>query len=328
MPAETLPFHVDAARAILCAPGGREVRLDPVGAAVAALYWPDTRGRIQNLVMPTGSPTDYAGATLGPAAGRLAGAVLPVEGKRIPLCANEGPNTLHGGAHNLSHRMWRQTACGSCREDAWMKFDCTLADGVDGFPGNRRFTACYTLTRRGLRVEYTATTDRITFVNMSNHTYWNLTGDFSADGYAQTLQIPADTVWYNDTAHLPVREAACRDTAFDFLCPVTLHTAMRRDGRTDAARAAAAQLKNARGYNNAFVLRPDAPFAARLADLGSGRALTVITNQSSLVVYSGGFLPVPGCAVALEAQARPGSTVPLLNPGEIYRSCIFFWLEP
>ena len=319
-------FFVDFKRLSLCGPQGRRVDLRLQGAAIDRIFWPDADKSIKNLALPSMREDDYAGATLGPAAGRLAGAQLPIDGRLLSLGANDGTNTLHGGFHNLSLRQWTLAGSGNGSSAAWAELKCTLPHGLDGFPGHRRFAVRYTLTGDALTLRYTAETDRPTLISMSNHTYWNLTGDFSADCYDQLLEIRASEVLYNDAAHLPHALRPCGGTAFDFSSPVSLRAAMARAEERSSAPlySDGGQLQNARGYNNGFSLSPGAPFAARLTAPRGGLRMTLTTDQPYLVVYSGGYLPTPGCALALEAQGKPGAVTPLLQPGKTYHRFIRF----
>lgn len=317
-------YSTDLSLFSLSAPGGRHVLLSPVGAAVQAVFWPDAGGAIKNIALAAATPGDYAGVTLGPLAGRLANARYTApDNSVVHLCANEGPNLLHGGAHGLAQRAWAVGGAGADACGAWMTFCCRLCDGDDGFPGKRYFTARYRLSKTALEVTYTAETNKSTLISMSNHTYWNLSGDFSHACDTQLLQLHAAEVLYNDTAHLPISLHSYSGTAFDFSAPVSLSAAMARCAPADAD---ALQLANARGYNNGFLLTSGAPFAAQLYDASSGRRLTLTTDQTWLVLYSGGYLPVPGCALALEAQSRPGAGE-LLLPGQLYRRFIRFELD-
>lgn len=320
-------FVFDLQRFSLCGPHGQEVKLCLLGAAISMVAWPCPDGTLKSIALPSQSLEDYAGMTLGPVAGRLPGAVLPVGNEILRLSANDGPNTLHGGEHNLSRQLWTLIGSGNGDECAWAELVCEMPNGLDGFPGNRRFAVRYTLTHDALMLEYTAETDRPTPVSMSNHTYWNLRGDFSADCYDHLLELRADSVLYNDGAHLPFALRPCAGTAFDFSAPATLGQAMARAAHSTGQPTLErdkGQLENGRGYNNGFALTSGAPFAARLADRAGGLRLTMTTNQPYLVVYSGGFLPVPGCALALEAQSEPGTITPLLEAGQVYRRFIRF----
>lgn len=300
--------------------GGLRAQVCNAGASLLRVYAPDRNGELKNIALCFDSSAariaggSYAGATIGPVAGRVRGGVLRLPQGPQQLLQNDGANTLHGGPHALDEARWETGTVAPER----VSFHCRLHDGQNGFPGNRTLCVRYTLdTPNSLAIAYTAETDRATFLNLTSHAYWNLTGDFSADAYNHVLEVAADSVLYNDSAHLPVGTRPVRDTPFDFTAPRTLRAAMDADAQN-------AQLANARGYNNAYHLRPSAPFAARLTDPASGRRLTLHTDYPALVVYSGGYLPAAGCAIALEAQFAPDTCAPVLFPGEIYRRTLRF----
>jgi aldose 1-epimerase len=181
---------------------------------------------------------------------------------------------------------------------------------------------------------YTAVTDKETWINPTNHTYWNLSGDFTAPGDFQVLQINADSVYYNDKFHLPVSRESVKDTPFNFSLPRSVADAVQSNPSHP-------QLLNALGYNNAYSLNQGGGPAAVLHDPFSGRRVTVTTDYPSLVFYSGGYLGNAGCtadgqkiaagsAYALEAQYLPdaprlqGDRTPFLKPGETFQKRIAF----
>lgn len=260
----------------------------------------------------------YAGATLCPNAGRIRGGRLPLLDKELQLSRNDGAHQLHGGSHNLSAGLWRVEDF-QCGEDSGVLIlSATQAHGLDGYPGNRAYQVKYTLTESGwLTIAYTAWTDRPTYINLSNHTYWNLTGDFGQAALLQELTIPAEWVCANDAEHLPVQIRRVAGTAFDF---------RRRKSLAQAVSSAKdeysiEQLRIAHGFNHAYLLESQPVpgilrSAGQLYDRKSGRSVEVLTDAPTVVLYSGGFLPkrlpliggqksTPSCAVALEAQDLP-----------------------
>lgn len=306
----------------LCNTSGVRVELCAFGASILRVHTPDRTGTLKNIALSFPDRAAWqtsascAGATIGPVAGRLRDGLLHLPNRTYQLTRNDGANTLHGGLHPLSETVWRAEASGA----DFLAFSCRLPDGLDGFPGNRAICVRYTLDDSDrLTIDYTAETDQPTFFSLTNHTYWNLSGDFSTDAYGHRLEIAADTVSYNDTAHLPTGAHPVRGTVFDFTASRTLRQAMQSDAQHP-------QLVNARGYNHAYVLRPAVPFDARLTDPARGRRVTLHTDYPALVLYSGGFLPLPGCAIALEAQYPPDTCRPVLLPGQTYRrqTCFAF----
>ena len=297
-----------------------EVVLLDAGASVASVRVADRDGALADVALAPrclGDPS-CAGATLAPYAGRIGGGLLRIGQQTVRLTVNEGSNQLHGGEGALWRRLWR---CQGRQEGAdyqELSFCAEAADGQDGFPGNRRFTAAYRLYHdQRLELTLTAVTDKPTRVNLSHHAYFNLSGDFSRGVSGHLLELRAQRVYLNDAAFLP---CGCVSPP-----PELDYPAPRPVGDAQGG----AQREGARGLNHCYVLsaRSDAP-AATLVDPGSGRRLRLYTDQPCVTVYSGGFLPAPGCAIALEAQEHPESpfapqTAPLL-PGEIYRRRIVY----
>lgn len=304
----------------LFCPSGMEVVLLDAGAAVTCVRMADRDGTFANVALPLEGLDDpsCAGVTLAPYAGRIPGGLLHIDGKAVQLSINEGSNQIHGGPGSLAHKRWH---CDGLREGPGFQeiaFSADAQDGLDGFPGNRRFTVTYRLCAdQRLVLTLTAVTDRPTRVNLSNHAYFNLSGDFSRSAAGEQLQVCADEVYLNDGAFLACGRGA-PPPALDYRQP-------RNVGGMDGD----AQRECARGLNHCYVLSRcgDAP-AATLSDPCSGRRMRLYTDQPCVMVYSGGFLPVPGCAVALEAQEHPESPfapeTPELRPGEVYRRHIVY----
>lgn len=320
---------------------GLSVSLIPIGASIQKIALKDADG--EEIQMALGSPSAgfysecpvYAGATLAPNAGRIQGGLLSMDGRKVALTANDGPNQLHGGPHNLSNRLWETVSISQNYDSASILFKTALPDDVDGYPGNRNFFVRYTLEDSGwLSIRYMAETDAPTYINMSNHTYWNLSGDFSKSGLDQELTVYAANVCFNDASHLPQDLVSVAGTAFDFRSPRILREQIqafqKKSGKS--ALSSRLQLDTARGYNHAFLLERDRNYrqlrsvchpksvkkACILSDPESGRMLVYHTDAPALVVYSGGFLPSglplhsgavtsPSCAVALEAQDVPNT---------------------
>ncbi len=323
---------------------GTEVGFLALGAAVAFVKTPDRNGLLINIALSLSDykkyslSNTYSGATIGPAAGRIRNGLLPILGTEYPLQKNDSGNTLHGGADNLGHFLWdiSEFFCGP--DEAVIAFKTHLNDGYNGFPGERTFGVRYTLSNDNtLKIQYTAITNKATFVNLTNHTYWNLTGNFSKPCSGMVLQINAEKVYYNDAAHLPVSLEDTAGTPFDFTFPRPVAEAIKSD-------PAHSQLQNAQGYNNAYVLRSAGFPAAALYDPESGRRVAVTTDYPCLVFYSGGYLSgagltadgqkiTSGSAYALEAQYPPdapnllGKGAPFLFPGDVYHKEISFHFD-
>lgn len=326
--------------------GGLTVSVLTLGGTLQKIAISDENGQERPLALGFPGPGPYeslvccAGATLAPNAGRIRGGRLCLSGREYLLATNEGPNQLHGGAHSLSSAVWEPVHFTCQGDSASLVLRAAQPHGLDGWPGNRSYQVRYTLSDDNrLTIEYEARTDRPTYFNLSNHTYWNLSGDFTRPALDQELTVDADRVCFNDEAHLPAALVPVEASAFDFRRGRTLRDALNSVRAPSERRQAAI----ARGLNHAYLLSGDPGLkrACVLRDPDSGRQLELFTDAPGVVVYSGGFLPaglelcggqrsVPSCAVALEAQdlpdcsrLSPGNFRPAL-PGQVWRRVIQF----
>ena len=325
------------------------VTILPLGATVQKIAVCDEDGQEIPLALgfpgpePYQSLTCYAGAALGPNAGRIRDGRLALSGEEYVLTPNDGANQLHGGAHSLSSQLWTVEDFACEGDSASLLLSTVQPHGLDGWPGTRSYRVRYTLTDENcFTIEYEAQTDRPTYFNLSNHTYWDLTGRFDGSALSQELTVRASRVCVNDTQHLPVDLISVGGTAFDFREALSLGSAIR----TTCDPVSREQLAIARGFNHAYLLdgEPGLKRACFLRDPISGRRLEFLTDAPGVVLYSGGFLPegltlngdcrcVPSCAVALEAQdlpdcsrLYPAAFRPTL-PGEIWRRVIQYRLH-
>ncbi len=312
---------------------GMTVSVMALGAAIQKVAIRDESGREQPVALAFENMEQYencicyAGATLGPNAGRIGKAQLPVGTKIYQLSKNDRDNQLHGGVDNLSSRLWDVTSVTAGLESVSILLSITQPDGLDGYPGNRTYHTRYTLEDTNwLTIEYTAVTDVSTYINMSNHTYWNLSGDFSISGLEQEIQVFANNVCINNKEHLPADIIPVAGTVFDFRSPQQLLSQIS-SAKMPVCKE---QLSIGCGYNNAYILNKNQTFrplrfakrpcelkkACVLLDSRTGRTLKMMTDAPALVLYSGGFIPngtvlsggtasSPACAIALEAQDIP-----------------------
>jgi aldose 1-epimerase len=314
------------------------------GATIVSLTAPDRDGHFADIVLGyddlagylTSSP--YFGAIVGRYANRIANGRFSVDGASYQLATNNGPNHLHGGLRGFDKVIWdalpQRTDSG-----VGVALSYRSPDGEEGYPGTLDARVTYTLTDDDrLIVDYVATTDRPTIVNLSQHSYWNLAGEGSGDVLRQRLQISADHYTPVDSTLIPTGELVpVEGTPFDF------RTATEIGARIGQAHP---QLHNGKGYDHNFVLTRSGPglaHAARLTDPQSGRTLDVWTTEPGLQVYSGNFLDgsITGKAghvyrfrgaLALEPQHypdspnQPGFPPVTLRPGEEYRSRTIFAL--
>lgn len=313
--------------------GGITAQVCAFGASLASVRVPDRSGRAENILLSLPAPDGYArndicaGATVGPVAGRITEGKVVIRGREYAMNppGQTGP-CLHSGPGGLQNRLWNTEQAQADR----VVFSTVLEDGECGLPGRRTFHVEYTLREDRLSICITAVSTQPTFVNPTNHAYWNLSGDFSRPA-GQTMQIAANRVWHNDEEHLPVQLQPVQQTPFDFTRPASPLQRIRTGGSR--------QLEWGRGYNHAFVL--DGSPAVVLCHPESGRTLTLETDAPALVVYTGGFLgpetalagggvAAAGCAFALEPQLMPDAprhmadALPLLLPGGVFRRKISY----
>ncbi|MEE1930789.1 aldose epimerase family protein [Streptomyces sp. TRM 70351] len=319
--------------------GGTRLRVLSYGGIVQSLELPDRHGRRANVALGFRDLTDYVahspyfGALIGRYGNRIAGGRFTLDGHTHRLPVNDGPNSLHGGDRGFDKRLWDV--------QPYRKGDATgltlryvSADGEEGYPGTLTVRADYLLTARGaLRIDYTATTDRATVVNLTNHTYFNLAGEGSGSVEDHLLTIAASRYTPVDHTLIPTgRLTRVAGGPFDF-----------RHGRSVGAglRAGHEQLLHGQGYDHNFVLDKgvtSAPgHAASLHDPGSGRTMRIETTEPGVQFYSGNFLDGTltgtsgrvyrqGDGLCLETQHFPDSpnqpSFPptVLRPGQTYRS--------
>ena len=320
----------------ICAPGLR-CRLSPLGASIISVEVPDAQGHFLNIAL---SPRNFedgsaepalAGRTIGPCCGRVRDGLITIDGRTYQLEKNEGANHIHGGSSGCSQQIWT----GKQLSPTHVRFELTLPDGAAGYPGNRLLRADYSVTENCLQAEYSAETDLPTWLGMTNHVYWDLSGRFDGSAMEQLLEIAADQVVRNDAQHLPLSIVPAKQGAFDFSAPASPKSKLERYPEDT-------QLRIGRGFNNFYILNEamqrERGFSARLASPHSGIRMTLQTDQPALVFYSGGFLDsqtrlqsggaIPGCALALEAQELPdpfhlpGSKARILRPAEKWRRYI------
>ena len=262
-----------------------------LGGIVTAVRVPDRRGRVDNVVLGFADLVDYVqrnpnfGTLVGRYANRIAGGRFELDGQVHQLALNDGPNALHGGPGGFGTRWWAIAPL-PVAADGSVAIELTLtsADGDEGYPGRLEVCVRYTLTpQHEWRIDYRATTDRPTVVNLTNHSYFNLAGGGSALDHELTLHASRYTTVGASLAPAGVADVA--DTPFDFRRPTRVAERIR-DG--------VPQLLLARGYDHNFILDggPDAALcaAARLADPGSGRVLEIATTEPAVQFYSGNFL--------------------------------------
>lgn len=329
---------------ILTNANGVEVRIITYGGTVTSVRVPDRAGTMENINLGFDNLADYEtkspyfGCITGRYANRIANARFTLDGTEYELAANNGPNSLHGGVNGFDNQVWEATPVEGDGE-VGVSLHRVSPDGEEGYPGNLDVTVVYTLTDDNeLRMDYSATTDAPTVVNLTNHNYWNLLGEGQGTIYDHILWVDADRYTPVDETLIPTGELApVEGTPFDFRVPMTLGPGQRSSFE---------QIVLGRGYDHNFVLNRDGGdtsmmLAARMYEPTGGRYLEVWTDQPGLQFYAGNFLDGTlvgpsgnlyrqSDAFALETQHYPDSPnqpdfpSTELRPGETYQTTTIY----
>ncbi|MFG2501031.1 aldose epimerase family protein [Streptomyces sp. NPDC048441] len=319
--------------------GGTRMKVLSYGGIVQSLELPDRHGRYTNVSLGYDTieayvaGTTFFGALIGRYGNRIAKGRFTLDGKTHQLSVNDGENSLHGGAKGFNTRVWDvEPFAGSTGVGLVLRY--VSVDGEMGYPGTLRVKVTYTLTARGdWRIDYAATTDKATVVNLTNHTYYNLGGEGSGGIYDHELTLAAARFTPTDSGLIPTGELAkVAGTPFDFRRAKTVG---------EDIRVSHEQLVTAKGFDHNWVLdkgitnRPES--FATLRDPDSGRTLRIATTEPGVQFYSGNFLDGTltgpsrrtyrqGDGLCLETQHFPDSPnqpkfpSTVLRPGETYRS--------
>jgi len=321
---------------------GLELEAMTYGGIIRSLKVPDRSGAVADVVLgfdtPQGylsdPPPPYFGALIGRYGNRIAKGHFTLDGQTYSLAINNAPNALHGGNKGFDKVLWTATPA---KTGASIVLTRTSPSGEEGYPGTLQARVTYTLTEQNeLVIEYHATTDKATPVNLTQHSYFNLAGEGSGDILGHVLTINADRFTPVDENLIPTGALApVANTPFDFRTPTAIGARIDQDHP---------QLKNGKGYDHNWVLNRKGSglqLAARLTDPKSGRTLEVRTTEPGLQFYSGNFLDgtITGksghkyghrSGLCLETQHYPDSpnqsTFPstILRPGQSYDSKTVF----
>jgi len=335
------PDGVEIDQYILTNANGMTAKIITYGAILTELDVPDRDGKLGDVVLGFDNLKDYLernphfGATTGRVANRIAKGKFTLDGKEYTLAVNNGPNSLHGGLKGFDKRVWKAGAKPTPNGTA-VELSYVSKDGEEGYPGDLNVTVTYTLTNdNALRIDYTATTDKATPVNLTNHSYFNLAGPKSGDILGHELMIAAERYTPTDDTQIPTGEIKpVKDTPLDFTTP-------RRIGdRIDQFKSSPGG-----GYDHNFVLnsggKEEPGFAARVSEPKTGRIMEMYTTEPGVQFYTGNYLDgkLTGrggvvykkhAGFCLEAQHFPDSVhhnnFPsiILKPGETYHQTTIY----
>jgi aldose 1-epimerase len=308
------------------------------GAIIVSIYIPDRTGAMADIVQGYDTVQEYIngngpymGAICGRCANRIAGGKFSLLDKEYTLAINNGPNHLHGGLKGFSMKVWDVVSASSSS----VRMEYLSVDGEEGYPGNLRVSVTYTLTENNeLKLDYSATTDKTTVINLASHSYFNLTGEGSGSIYDHELMINGIFYTPTDETSVPTGEICkVEGTPMDFTVPKRIGTDIDVDD---------VQLKYGAGYDHNWVLRHSAGtlgLAAAVKDPVSGRIMEIYTTQPGVQFYTANWInnePGKGgkkygrrWSFCLETQHfadainKPHFPSTILNPGESYKhTCI------
>ena len=321
---------------------GAEVVLSSLGAGIQAIELSEADGTKTDVVLGYDNPEAYfgdgpcAGKTPGRYANRIANGCFEIDGHKYDLPINNGPNHLHGGPNGYQNRIWAAEAIG----DNSVRFKLHSPDGDAGYPGAVDVTIVYTWDNDNrLRIDYSATTDAPTYINLTNHTYFNLDGHSSGSVLNHLLQMNCSEWLPTDKTQIPIgAPATVKGTPMDFTAQTAIGVRINDDFEA---------LKIGKGYDHCWMVDDWNGALRHVATLSSprkdGHKVKIYTDQPAAQVYTGNWLD--GCpegkggytyhdydAVAIECQGAPdapnNAALPSqrLNPGEEYKRTIVFEL--
>ncbi len=280
-------------RFVLSNPKGMEAVVITYGASLVSLKVPDRSGKPADIVLGYGSidgyeqDKSYFGASIGRYGNRIAGGQFSLSGTVFHLPKNDGPNSLHGGTPGFNKRVW--TPVDRSRPGVQvLELSYTSPDGENGYPGTLQVKVTYTLSEKSneLRIDYSATTDKDTVLNLTNHSYFNLSGAPDREIVDHQLLLHAGKFTPVDATLIPTGELRpVRGTPFDFTASTAIGARIAQDDQ---------QLKFGKGYDHNWVLqrtkKAGLQLAAEVFEPSSGRVLEVLTTEPGIQFYTGNFL--------------------------------------
>ena len=319
---------------------GMEVCITNFGARIVSIMTPDKNGKMTDVVLGFDNIDDYInvpsdfGATIGRYANRIGDGKITIDGKEIQLPQNNGSHCLHGGPTGWQYQVFKTNQL----DAQTIKLTVESPDGDNNFPGNVVASVTYTLTEdNAIDIKYDATTDQKTVINMTNHSYFNLSGNPSVSGMNHILYLAGDSITPIDSTFMTNGEMmAVAGTPFDFNTPKAISQ--------DVTNFENEQIKFGKGFDHNWVLNTKGDIrqvAAKLTSPATGITLEVYTDEPGIQLYTGNFLDgtVKGkngvvypqrASICLETQHYPDSPNKahwpsvILEPGKTYTShCIF-----
>lgn len=316
-----------------------EIKITNYGGIITSLKVPDKNGEFADVVLGYNNLQDYIdnnnyfGCIVGRYANRIGNAKFYLDGREYTLAKNNRENSLHGGVKGFDKVLWDAEPVAG-EDSRSLKLTYLSRDGEEGFPGNLNVTVTYTLSDdNSFQIDYRATTDKTTIVNLTNHTYWNLAGEGSGDILAHHLMLNANTFTPVDSGSIPTGEFwSVEDTPMDFRRPTAIGDRIDSDYE---------QLKFGNGYDHNWAIESGdddrLTLAAVVYEPVSRRYMEIYTAEPGVQFYSGNFLDKsiigksgsaygPRSGLCLETQHypdspnRPDFPSVVLKPGETYRT--------
>lgn len=315
-----------------------EIKITNYGGIITSVKLPDKNGKLDDVALGYNNLEDYIknnpyfGCIVGRYGNRIGNAEFTLDGHKYTLAKNNGENNLHGGIKGFDKVLWNAEPV-TGKDFQALKLTYLSRDREEGFPGNLYVTVTYTLSNdNSFRIDYIAETDKTTVVNLTNHTYWNLSGEGSGDVLGHELMINADYFTPIDRGSIPTGEIrAVENTPLDFRKPAAIGERIDSDYE---------QLRLFKGYDHNFVINSnedgEIKLAAAVYDPVSSKHMEIYTTEPGLQFYSVNFLfgitgksgkaYVPRSAFCLETQHFPDSPNKpefpsvVLRSGEIYRT--------
>lgn len=311
---------------------GMTVEFSNYGATILAIKVPNRDGKIEEVTLGYDNLEDlqkgasYFGCVVGRYANRIGNGTFTIEGVQYQAPQNNGVNSLHGGLNSIDKKVWKAEILNGA-----IKFNTSMADGENGYPGNMNVEVVYSLRDdNSLVIDYSATTDKTTVLNITNHTYFNLSGNPAQTILNHEIQIQADAFTPVDSNLIPTGELkAVKGIAFDFTSFKSIGKEIDGDDP---------QLVFGKGYDHNFVLNKMESGQPNITvkEKTSGRVMEVFTTQPGVQFYTGNFLngSQKGRGVAYEKRTgfcletqhfpdspnKPDFPSTLLKPGEVWKS--------